>query len=34
LDIIEVTTDRARNVGLHRNVWQIVAEAIATEDAR
>jgi 2-succinyl-5-enolpyruvyl-6-hydroxy-3-cyclohexene-1-carboxylate synthase len=34
LDIIEVTTDRARNVGLHRNVWQTVAEAIATEDAR
>lgn len=30
LDIIEVVTDRARNVELHRNVWQAVAAAIAT----
>ncbi|MCC7023830.1 MAG: 2-succinyl-5-enolpyruvyl-6-hydroxy-3-cyclohexene-1-carboxylic-acid synthase [Thermomicrobiales bacterium] len=34
LDIIEVVTDRARNVELHQRAWQAVAAAIAPGDHR
>jgi hypothetical protein len=27
--VIEVPTDRNRNVGLHRDVWRVVAEALS-----
>ena len=34
LNIIEVRTDRARNVALHREVWKTVSAALAGEESR
>ena len=29
MQVVEVPTDRARNVTLHRQVWRVVAEALS-----
>jgi 2-succinyl-5-enolpyruvyl-6-hydroxy-3-cyclohexene-1-carboxylate synthase len=33
LHIVEVPTERARNVTLHREIWQVVSEALAREES-
>jgi 2-succinyl-5-enolpyruvyl-6-hydroxy-3-cyclohexene-1-carboxylate synthase len=33
LCVVEVPTDRARNVVLHRNIWRVVAEALGSDVA-